>query len=62
MSATATADKAYYTYADLQERWGVSRQTIWREIKQGRLTTCRVRGSVRFSRAAVQGYERKMGR
>jgi IS30 family transposase len=29
--------KAWYSYAELQERWGVCKRTIQREVQRGRL-------------------------
>jgi excisionase family DNA binding protein len=40
-------------------RWGVSRWTIHRLAKDGRLKKTHIRGSVRFSAAAVAAFEKK---
>jgi excisionase family DNA binding protein len=53
--------KAYWSISDLMHRWGVSRSTMYRLATEGRIKRSRVRGSVRFSDATVQAYERKMG-
>lgn len=51
--------KAFYSTRDLTERWGVSRWTIDRMAKDGRLKRSRIRGVVRFSAATVATYEKK---
>ena len=60
MIVTAPAP-AYYSIADLESRWGVSRWTIHRLAKDGRLKKSRIRGAVRFSAEAVAAFERKAG-
>ena len=59
--ASETNEKAYYTIPDLEARWQVSRSTICRLAKDGRLKKSRIRGSIRFSAAAVMAFERKIG-
>jgi excisionase family DNA binding protein len=58
---SAVADKSYFSYRDLEQRWGVSRWTIHRLAKEGRLRKSRVRGVVRFSAATVMAFEKKAG-
>lgn len=53
--------KSYYSVADLETRWGVSRWTIHRLAKDGRLKKSRIRGVVRFLSEAVSAFERKAG-
>ncbi len=61
MSAqTTTHEKAFYSISDLAERWSVSRWTIHRLAKEGRLRKTRVRGSVRFSTVTVMAFEKKV--
>lgn len=50
----------FFTASDLVERWNVSRWTIQRLVKEGRLKPTRVAGTLRFSPAAVDAYERKV--
>ena len=59
MSDTMTMTKAYYSTKDFEDRWGVSRWTIQRLTKDGRLKKSRIRGAVRYSAATVMTYERK---
>jgi hypothetical protein len=59
MNSTTTAEKAYYSTQDLEARWGVSRWTIHRLAKDGRLKKSRIRGAVRYSAATVMSFERK---
>jgi excisionase family DNA binding protein len=58
MSLAPSTLKAFYTIAELMARWGVSRMTIYREIKRGRLTRKHIGGTVRFSAEEVARYER----
>jgi excisionase family DNA binding protein len=58
MSQAPSTLKAFYTIADLMARWGVSRTTIYREIKRGRLKPKRIGGTIRFSADEVARYER----
>jgi hypothetical protein len=44
---------------ELMARWKVSRTTLWRECKCGRLKRRLVRGSVRFHADDVARYERE---
>jgi excisionase family DNA binding protein len=53
--------KAFYSIADLETRWGVSRWTIYRLAREGRLKTTRIRGAVRFSEVTVSAFEKKAG-
>lgn len=55
--ATTAQEKRFYDYADLQRRWGVSRSTIGREVRKGRLRRVLVAGCVRFSAREVSLYE-----
>jgi excisionase family DNA binding protein len=50
--------KAFYTLAELMERWQVSRSTIYREIERGRLKRILVGSQIRFSAKAVAEYEK----
>jgi excisionase family DNA binding protein len=59
LDSSVVDDKKFYSTRDLEERWGVSRWTIQRIVKDGRLKPSRIRGSVRFSAATVMTYERK---
>jgi excisionase family DNA binding protein len=45
------------TYKELVERWRVSRQTIHKLVKAGRLKATYVGGSVRFHIEEVERYE-----
>lgn len=59
---TANAEpkaKAFYSTSDLMARWGVSRTTIWREVKRGALRQTNVAGCIRFSSSEVLRYENK---
>ncbi len=58
----STIEKAYFSYSDLQARWGVSKRTIQREVLRGRLKRAYVAGLARFSSAAVMTYEREAGK
>lgn len=51
----------FFKIADLQDRWGVCRMTIHREVKRGRLKRKLIGNSVRFEREEVFRYERKAG-
>jgi hypothetical protein len=51
--------KAFYSYADLMARWGVSKRTIQREVVRGRLKRMHIAGVARFSAAVVMSYERQ---
>lgn len=51
----------FFTYKDLERRWRVSRMTIHREIKRGRLRAKHIAGAVRFAREDVERYERAAG-
>lgn len=55
-----TARPPMLTVKELMARWSVSRTTLWREVKQGRLKASRLRGSIRFMLSDVESYERKM--
>jgi len=50
----------FFTIRELVERWRVTRTTIYREVKRGKLKRTLVAGSVRFSRDQVEEYERLM--
>jgi excisionase family DNA binding protein len=54
-------EKYFYSIADLASRWAVSRWTVHRLAKEGRLKKTRIRGTVRFSAATVMSFERKAG-
>lgn len=54
-------EKMFYSVHDLEARWGVSRSTIDRLAKDGRIKRTRIRGSVRFSAATIMAFERKVG-
>jgi hypothetical protein len=56
------SEKAFYSYADLQRRWGVSKRTIQREVTRGKLRRSFIAGVARFSAATVQNYERLASR
>jgi excisionase family DNA binding protein len=58
MSQASTALKPFYTITELMARWGVSRMTVYREIKRGRLKRKHIGGAVRFSAEEVARYER----
>ena len=49
-------DKAF-TINDLTERWGCSRNTIYRMIERGELRTFRIGGNQRISAAEVARIE-----
>jgi hypothetical protein len=51
----------FYTCRELQERWRVSRMTIHREVKRGRLKKKMIAGTIRFARKDVEAYERLAG-
>jgi hypothetical protein len=51
-------EKAFYTIKEPMDRWQVARQTIYNEIDRGRLKRQHIAGSVRFSVAEVERYER----
>ncbi|MBX6316131.1 MAG: helix-turn-helix domain-containing protein [Isosphaeraceae bacterium] len=53
--------KAFYSVAELAERWGVSTRTIYREVARGRLRRKHIGGQVRFAAADVESYERQAG-
>jgi excisionase family DNA binding protein len=54
-------EKAFYSVSDLTARWDVSRWTIHRLAKEGRLKKTRIRGAIRFSAATVMAFEKKAG-
>lgn len=56
----AEEPRVYYLPEELGRRWRVSRRTIGREVRRGRLQGVRVGGSVRFSAEEVERYEREM--
>jgi excisionase family DNA binding protein len=58
MSQASANLKSFYTIAELMARWGVSRMTVYREIKRGRLKRKPIGGAVRFSSEEVSRYER----
>lgn len=60
-SAEQRGEPKFYTYQELQRRWGVCRMTIHREVKRGRLKKKRIAGSIRFAREDVETYERLAG-
>jgi|GEM_PF-2906021 len=53
--------QAYYTVAELAERWRVTRYTIYRLANEGSIKRSRIGGSVRFSAETVAAYERTAG-
>ena len=57
----STAEKAYYSVAELEARWGVSRWTVYRLANEGKIKKSRIVGTVRFSAATVQSFEKKAG-
>lgn len=50
-------EKAFYTIKQLQDRWEVSRATIYREFDRGRLKKHLIGGQVRIPAAEVARYE-----
>ena len=52
-------DKKTYRIDELAKGWGVSRETVRREIKRGELDAFRVGHTVRVPSGAVEEYERK---
>lgn len=51
----------FFKYEDLVKRWNVSRMTVHREVKRGKLKPKHIAGTVRFPRDEVQRYERAAG-
>lgn len=47
----------FFTIQALQERWGVSRTTLHREVKRKRLKPFYIGGRVRFTATEVARYE-----
>jgi excisionase family DNA binding protein len=58
LMADEAKKKAFYTLAELMERWSVSRSTIYREIARGRLKRIHVGSQIRFPAKAVAEYEK----
>ena len=49
--------KKYLDTQELADRWGVSKMTIRREIKRGRLKRTLISSSVRFAVKEIERYE-----
>ncbi len=57
-SRGAYRGQAFYTVAQIAERWLCSERTIRREIKRGRLVAHRIGVQLRISHADLIAYER----
>jgi predicted site-specific integrase-resolvase len=57
-TTTTQRPLAFYTLKDLQDRWRISRRTIYEEIRRGRLHRKLIGGQVRFAAEEIERYER----
>jgi hypothetical protein len=54
-------DPKFFRYEDLLNRWNVSRMTVDREVKRGKLKPKHIAGTVRIPRDEVERYEKAAG-
>jgi excisionase family DNA binding protein len=55
-----SVEQKYYTVDEVAERWSVSRQTVYRDVRDGHLKSLKIRNVMRIPEKWLLEYEKQM--